>query len=259
MTDIARITKRPKTSVYFHIKNLPLSAEKWISIHSANRLHLLKIAALRKGKSSRGFKKFDRWDADRVALVAHLIFDGEIKRSGCMYNNRNLSLLRKVGACMRRLYSFRPVPYENPITGVHRISYFNVALGNYMKEKSEELLRDVIYFPKELKREFLKSFFDDEGCMDFRPERNHRRIRGYQKNADVLRIVQALLHDFGITSSIQAPNEVFITGKENLKRYQKEIGFSPGVRINGNRPNSIWKKSLEKRELLRRAITSFRN
>ena len=159
---------------------------------------------------------------------------------------------------MGYLYKFEPVRYTNPLTGVKRISYFNVALSIYFKQKANELLKNIETFSKSLKKEMLKAFFDDEGCIDFRKKRNLRRVRGYQKDMKILLLIKKLLANFGIASNIHRPNEVVITGKENLKRFQKEINFSPGVYINGNRSNSIWKKSLEKRDILDLAIKSFK-
>ncbi|MBI2610619.1 LAGLIDADG family homing endonuclease [Candidatus Kaiserbacteria bacterium] len=159
---------------------------------------------------------------------------------------------------MKRIYPASPRRYINTHTGVSRISYFNVSLGEYIKEKSVHLLRAIPSMSVELKRAFLQSFFDDEGCVNFRPHRNHRRIRGYQKDVAILSVVKRLLADFYIESRIQLPNEIVIIGKENFLKFQKEIDFSPGVRINGKRSNSIWKKSLEKRELLERAIASYK-
>ncbi|OHB18815.1 MAG: hypothetical protein A2854_03055 [Parcubacteria group bacterium RIFCSPHIGHO2_01_FULL_56_18] len=159
---------------------------------------------------------------------------------------------------MKGIYPLEPKRYIDAATGVSRISYYNVSLAEYIKRKSIELLQSIGIMPKEFKREFLRSFFDDEGCIDFRPDRGNRRVRGYQKNIEVLKIIHALLTDFAITSRIQLPNEIVIVGRDNFLRFEKEIGFSPGVRINGKRSNSIWKKSLEKRKILRRAIASYR-
>jgi intein-encoded DNA endonuclease-like protein len=159
---------------------------------------------------------------------------------------------------MQHIYSFPPKLYTNPVTGVSRISYHNVALASYLKERSAELLNDVPRMSLDLKREFIKSFFDDEGCIDYRPKRNLRRIRGYQKDTTILTLIQCLLSDFNINSTVILPNEVVITGKNDLQKFQKEIGFSKGVFINGNRTNSIWKKSLEKRAILKAAIESYR-
>lgn len=255
--EIARITGRPKTSVYAHIKKLPLSTEKWTRIRAAHGVHIRKFALAKKGKSNRPFHPFE-WDEESVLMVAHFIFDGGIGHAGCSYNNRNEILLRRVEKLMTKIYKFEPTRYYNRLTGVSRISYFNVALSAYMKARAITLLRDIQKMKPALKVEFLRAFFDDEGCMDFRPARNHRCIRGYQKNVQILESVRAILADLGIDSKMQAPNEIVIAGKNNLLRFQGEINFSPAVCINGNRPNSIWRKSLEKRELLRRAIASYK-
>ena len=256
--EIVKITKRPKSSVYVHIQNLPLSPRKWQQIRAAHGARALQIAARRRGKSAKSYRVFDEWTIDTVCLIAHLLFDGEIKRTHCTYHNRSDTLLYRVGQCMKQIYDPDPKRYRNASTGVSRICYFNVAFAAYIKDKANELLTTVPSFPKELKIQFLRSFFDDEGCMDYRLDRNLRRIRGYQKNVKILGLVQTLLKDVDIEARVQMPNEVVIIGKKNLTRFKEEIGFSPGVCINGNRSNSIWKKPLEKREILRRAIASFR-
>ena len=160
---------------------------------------------------------------------------------------------------MKEIYEYEPKRYFDKKTGVSRIGYFNVALTSYIQTKSKELLSEIENLSKDLKKVFIKAFFDDEGCVDYRPNRNLRRIRGYQKNVSILFLIQKLLVDFEIESKIAKPNEVVISKKKNLINYQKEIGFSSGVRRNENRSNSIWKKPLEKRELLNQAIRSFKN
>ena len=193
-----------------------------------------------------------------VLLVAHLLFDGEIRYTVCGYSNRSILLVKRVEKLMRKVYNFDPSRRNNPQTGVSNLSYHNVALAAYFKKKSKELLAEIRNFPIGFKLEFLRAFFDDEGCMDFRPKDSTRRVRGYQKNTTILHLVQELLANFGIESHVKKPNEVVIIGKENLKKFHKEINFSKGVRVNGNRSNSVWKKSLEKREILKMAIDSYR-
>ena len=258
LPEIVRITKRPKTSVHFHIQNLRLSDKKLRLIRESNAARARELARKKRGVSARLFKKFTEWDKELVCLVSHMVFDGEIKRAGCIYNNRSMALLDRVEHCMKKIYGMEPKRYVNKLTGVARISYFNVSLGEYIKRKAIQLLQEIPTLPMQLKREFLVSFFDDEGCIDYRPDRNHRRIRGYQKEVSMLRIIRRLLRDFDIESRIQLPNEIVIAHKENLLKFQREINFSSGVRINGNRPNSIWGKSFEKRHLLSRAISSYK-
>ena len=258
LTEITKITGRPKTSIYSHIHNIPLSSERKQSIYAASGARAKLVAALRRGKSDRLFSKFINWNNSTVNAVSHLIFDGSISRTSCIYNNRNRSLLVMVENSMKEVYAYEPKRYFNEKTGVSRIGYFNVALSSYLKLKSEELLKGICTLSSDLKREFIRSFFDDEGCIDFRPKQNRRQIRGYQKDNSILFLIQKLLKDFNIESRVIKPNEVVITGKENLEKFQREINFSHGVKLNENRSNSIWKKPLEKRYLLDQAIKSFR-
>lgn len=257
--EIMKITGKPKTSIYQHIRDIPLSPARVQQYKTAAAARIRKYPLERKGKSIRPFSRFSHWTPDTVRLVAHLIFDGEITHGSCIYNNRSLALIRHVEKLMRFLYSFEPKQWLNQLTGVLRISYHNVALSAYMREKASNLLEEIGGLSIECKRAFLEAFFDDEGCMDFRPVTNHRRVRGYQKDVSILVLVQHLLNDFGIPARVVKPNEVIVIGKENLMKFEREINFSPGVYMNGNRSNSRWKKHIEKRELLRRAIKSFKN
>lgn len=259
LSEIMKITKRSKTTVHFHIKNLPLPENRLRQINLERSLRAKEIARLRKGKSDRGFKKFEKWNAATVSLLSHLIFDGSISKTSCTYNNRNMVLLSHVEKCMKTLYKFEPRSWKNEATGVNRISYHNVALANYLNQKAGFMLKEIDGLPKKLKKEFIKAFFNDEGCMDFRPKRNLRQIRGYQKNISSLLLIQALLKDFSIDSKVVRPNEIVISKKDNLLRFRKEINFSEGVKLNENRSNSIWKKPLEKSMLLNMAIASFKN
>jgi len=259
LPEIVRLTGKGKSTVYYHIKNLPLSKERMQKVREEHSKRIRVYPLSRKGKSTRVFRQFNTWSPDLVSLVGHLLFDGEITAHSCVYHNRSAPLIRKVEALMEILYAYPPSIYTNAQTGVRRISYHNVALSSYLKRKSFEILNDVTSLPLESKRAFVRAFFDDEGCMDFRPAENRRMIRGYQKDTRILFLVRKLLEEFDVSSRVKGPNEIIVVGKENLKKFEREINFSPGVRINGNRTNSRWKKHVEKRELLRRAIASFKN
>lgn len=258
LNEIAHITGRPKTSIYAHIRSVPLSEKKKQHARRKAGERFAMVARARKGKSLRPFTRFHSWTPQHALLVAHLLFDGDLMSTKCIYNNRSMALVHRVQTLMRLVYEFEPKQHVDTESGVHRISYHNVALSRYLKEKSQELISRVHMLPSEVQREFLRAFFDDEGCMDFRPKRRIRQIRGYQKNGEVLATVQLLLSFFGISSATKSPNEVVISGKKNLLIFQKEINFSPGVRVNGRRANSTWKKDIEKRELLTQAIGSFK-
>lgn len=258
LAEIVERTRRPKTSVYFHISDLPLSPKTKVRVKKEAGLRIREYSIARKGKSTKIFRRFTAWTPDMVLLVAHLAFDGEIARGVCSYNNRSLVLIDRVERLMKKIYSFEPKRYVEKQTGVTRIAYHNVELGAYLQKKSFELFRVVHKLSLARKKELVRAFFDDEGCMDFRPSRNKRSIRGYQKSRKVLVVVEKLLNDFGIDSHIEEPNEVVISKRENLLKFQTEINFSQGVRVNGNRTNSTWKKDMEKSLLLQMAIDSYK-
>lgn len=258
IVEIMRITGRPKTSIYQHIRTLPLSESRIQSYRKASGKHIRRFAAARKGKSEKQFTPFTEWTPESVLLVAHLSFDGNLRHRTVGYSNRSEALIKRVEYLMERIYEYPPKRSLNVATGVLRTSYYNVTLSLYLKNKSEELLQQIRSSDREHKREFLRAFFDDEGCMDFKIKNNKRRIRGYQKNIEVLYVIRDLLKDIGIDSHIEIPNEVVISRKNNLSAFQREINFSEGVCINGNRSNSVWKEHLEKRDLLQRAIDSYK-
>jgi len=257
LNEIVKITGRSKTTIYFHIKDISLSAEKRTIISQATRERALVNSLKRKGKSLREFSAFTKWKPENVLLVSHLIFDGEISKK-CAYNNRSVALVKRFVLLMEGVYKFPPKRYIDSTTGVIKVSYNNVAMANFFKIKSSELLSCIQKLSISHQREFIRAFFDDEGCMDFRMVKNKRSIRGYQNDMTILGTVQQLLKNFGIEAKLQGRNEVVISGKENLIKFRDEINFSKGVRINPNRTNSLWKKNLEKRKLLDMAIASFK-
>ena len=257
--EIMEVTGRAKSSIHTHIKDIPLSEKRLEEIKNASGKRIRKFALARKGKSIRPFRSFDTWSTDTVLLVAHLLFDGEIARTRCAYNNRSEILIERVVRLMKEWYDFEPSRYYNKVTGVSRVTYSNVALSFYLNKKSKELPKKIKKMPLDLKREFVRAFFDDEGCMDYRPDENRRSIRGYQKDVRILKTIKTLLNDFEIAAHVVLPNEVVIVGKENLMKFEREINFSLGVYMNGNRSNSRWKRHMGKRELLKQAIASFKS
>jgi len=257
LNEIIEITGRSKTTIYHHIKDVALSDNKRRQIAENSRRLAIRVADSRRGVALRPFKSFDKWTPELVLLTAHLIFDGEISKT-CAYNNRSSALISRFVVLMKQVYSFSPKRYLNSVTGAIKVCYNNVAMANFFKLKARELLVCIQKLPTSYQREFLRAFFDDEGCMDFRMVKNKRSIRGYQNDVAILSTVQRLLKNFEIEAKLQGRNEVVISGKKNLIKFRDEINFSKGVRVNPNRTNSLWKKNLEKRKLLDMAIASFK-
>jgi len=262
LREISKLTNIPVVTIHGYVKDIPFSLKlikniKLKQIKNTRRLIKFNVE-VRKGKCIPGriVPKPKEWFCDLIYLVAHFMFDGEITSHSCIYNNRNEVLVNQVRVLMKKVFNLEPYTYLNKGTGVHRISYHYVELAFYIQKKSRELLK---YIQKASKREkiiFLKAFFDDEGCTGLWMRK--RLVRGYQKDLKILELVQKLLKDFTIESKIDKKyKEIVISGKKNLVKFQNVVNFSKGVYINPNRKNSIWKRKLEKREILSKLINSY--
>lgn len=259
--EIIKVLKRPKTSIYFHIKNVSKSLVisekiKKINIKNVEKFRPVKGVSW-KGRHCRGFEK---WTPELVNLIAHSIFDGEIKRASTIYHNRSIPLINNFKDKIKIIYDFEPKLRIDSRSGVIRLEYHSIELTNFLVGKSQELLKIILLSSISFQREFLKAFFDDEGSIYFQKKRNSRRVKGYQYNDEVLFLVQKLLKNFGIESKVNTRfHEIVVSRRENLEKFAKEINFSAGLKVNGKRSNSIWKEDLEKREILKRALNSYLN
>ena len=259
--EIVGTTKLPKTTVYDHIRDIPLSTELEERIIRENIQRLDKFRPNKKGKCIPGriVPKPKGWRNELIFLTAHFMFDGEIRHGNCVYQNRNLALINLVKQFMQEVFNLKPYYKFYEETGVHRISYHYVELANYFKERIEELKKYIKNASLLEKRMFLQAFFDDEGCAYIYIRGNNRKIRGYQHNSETLKLIQAILQDFDIKNRIEEKGkEVVISGKENLIKFRDKINFSKGIYINPERKNSIWKQKLEKREILNIMINSYK-
>jgi len=256
--EIVRTINLPKTTVYGHVRDIPLSIETKERIARENTQRLKEIARRRKGKCIPGriVPKPKGWTNKLIFLTAHFMFDGEATSHSCVYHNRNKSLIGRVKSLMGKIFNLYPRELLNKETGVHRISYHYVELATYIKGKARELKKYIKTASLSEKKIFLQAFFDDEGCV-YKYD-NNRKIRGYQKELKILKLVQRLLKDFQIDSKIdQKYKEIVISRKENIIKFRDKINFSKGIYINPDRKNSIWKKKLEKREILNKIIDSY--
>ena len=256
--EIKNETGLSKTTILHHIKKIPKSDKLKEKIRQISQKTQKRVADSRRGKSVKNyiFKKPKKWDPDFVNLVAHFLFDGRITRTGCIYYSRNEILRNLVISTMRRVTDVSDYKVYETFNGVKRIAYHNVEVAGFIREKADQLLDDILSAPLSHKVSFIKAFFDDEGCVTFTGKK--RLVRGYQHSLSYLRIIQSLLLELGIESKVDERFfEIVISRKENLIKFQKLINFTLGVKVNGNRLNSVWKKSLEKREILKMAVGSY--
>lgn len=258
LTEIQNKTGLSKTTIFHHIQSVPKSDALKYKLRLISQELQKKVSDSRRGKSVKSytFKKPEKWDPDFVNLVAHFLFDGQITRGSCTYYNRNETLLNGIIKSMNKILGVSDYKKYNSSGGVKRVAYHNVEIVAFLRRKRDELQTYIFGASEKEKLSFLKSFFDDEGCVSYSAKR--RLIRGYQHSLNILKIVSTLLSEFTIQNRVDEKYyEIYISRKENLIKFQKFVNFTPGVTINGARSNSIWKKSLEKREILKMAVDSY--
>jgi len=257
--EIMERTGLSKTTIFYHIQSIPKSD---ILIQKLRLIILSKqriLSEQRRGKSTKTylFIKPQIWTVEFVNLIAHFLFDGRITRTSCIYYSRNSVLRDMITEKMERIISIKDYKVYDSSGGVKRVCYFHVEVASFIRQKASELLKYIVSAPDSHKISFLQAFFDDEGCITFTDKK--RLIRGYQHSLPILRLIKKLLADFYIESRIDEKYyELYISKRHNLLKFQKLINFTPEVCINGGRSNSIWKKSLEKREILNMAVNSYK-
>lgn len=259
LTEIMNKTGLSKTTIFHHIKIIPKSDILRTKLLRISRAVQKRVANSRRGKSVKNyiFRKPKKWSPSFVNLASHFLFDGAITKSSCLYYNRNKVLINNVIVKMKKILNVDDYKIYQDHNGVTRLAYHNVELVVFIKDKTTELLNHILFAPKAERIAFLRSFFDDEGSVDFR--RVVRRVRGYQHSDKILFLVQKLLKNFQINSKVDTRfHEIIIGRKENIARFAKKINFSKGVRVNGKRSNSVWKKSFEKRIILSNLLSSYK-
>ncbi|MDP4001827.1 MAG: LAGLIDADG family homing endonuclease [bacterium] len=259
LTEIQNKTGLSKTTIFHHIQSIPKSDALKYKLRLISQELQKRVSDSRRGKSVKNytFNKPEKWSPDFVNLVSHFLFDGQITRGSCTYYNRNEILLNGIIKSMNKILGVSDYKKYDSSGGVKRVAYHNVEIVAFLQRKRDELQTYILSASKKEKLSFLKSFFDDEGCVSYSSKR--RLVRGYQHSIDILKIISTLLSELKIKNRIDEKYyEIYISQKENLIKFQKLINFTSGITVNGNRSNSIWKKSLEKREILDMAIASYK-
>ena len=219
------------------------------------RALMARVNARRRGKAVKSVPwRKPVWSKSLVRLIAHLSFDGRVDRHGCHYYSRSRVQAEHVKRLLCEVLGIDPQMRLRP-NGMWVVSRYNVELAAWLSGKECALLR-VVGARATWRQQWLQAFFDDEGCVTLTKKK--RLIRGYQHSLSILELIKELLAGLKIESRIDSKyGELSISRKDNLLKFQKLINFTPGLRVNGSRSNSIWKKSLEKREILRMALASY--
>ena len=259
MNSIMVKTRLPKSTAYGYIEGIALTQEHKSDILRRRKELLRNKTNPRKGAclSGRNINKPLGWSTKVVRIVSHFMFDGHVRESGCTYYNRSKNQIERLKKLIGQIFKIKPILHTRA-DGVIVMAFHNVEFAAYIKEKIKEIFCFLqTKGTKKEKREFLKTFFDDEGNIYY-TRNDKRRVRGYQKSREILEKIACLLEKFGIKARIDMHSKAIeISGRENLITFAREINFSPLICMNPNRKNSLWQEEIEKREILKMAISSY--
>lgn len=260
LNSIAARIGLPRSTVYWHIKDIALSIEQKNRISKRRIILCAQHPNPRKGKCVRGrlVLKPESWSKDLVHILSHILFDGGIEKYGCAYYSSNPSQIYHVRNLFKKVFGVN-AKIRARSNGVFVLLASYIELADYVRHKEKILLGYIVKgAPREEKRIFIQSFFDDEGSIYFKGGK--RRIRGSQDSPPILRTIKDLLLEFGIDSRIdRTAKAIEVSERRNIEAFKREINFSKGIFVNKDRNNSIWGKKIEKREILSRAIRSYFN
>lgn len=140
--------------------------------------------------------------------------------------------------------------------GVWEVSYYNVAVAAWLSQREHELFR-VLPGQMRWQRQWLQALFNDEGHIYF--SKSVRRIRASQADIDVLTRAQQFLKRLQIQSRVDRHAQAIeISGRKNLVQFKRQINFSPDLRVDPNRLNGLWRRQIEKRQILDLALASYK-
>ena len=183
-------------------------------------------------------KGFDKLTKEKARLIAHLIGDGahyKTKHDYVMkYEVKDNESLQQFNDDVIKVYGLEPSWGLNP-SGMTGELIKLVVLRS--KLAFEDLLRYATYFSAdwelkepilnsslEIKKEFLRALFDDEGSV-----RNKYTISLYSTNKRGLSQIKEILEEFGIKSRFEegfgAKRNVYALSIKDFKLFNDMIGF----------------------------------
>jgi len=178
----------------------------------------------------------------KARIIAHLIGDGCAYKSNHDYNIKyevkDLESLNSFEVDMIFVYGLKLTKgFKNSgITGLpipfirlrSKLAYGDLLKYATFNSKDWKIKGQLLNSSKEIKREFLKAFFDDEGSVI--NEHGKGIIKLYSINRRGLKQVRRLLLEFDIKSQLSygygAKRNVYALLIKELDSFYKEIGFN---------------------------------
>ncbi|MFB6088814.1 MAG: LAGLIDADG family homing endonuclease [Candidatus Aenigmatarchaeota archaeon] len=171
-------------------------------------------------------------------FIGHCLFDGSVFKDGydykIAYTNSSKKLVKLFIKDIEKLFNIQPTQFLEikRKSKSYQVQFFSKKLWTYLRKfinnystsnENCELNNIIFEQDQEFKKEFLRSFWEDEGCISI-----NRTISGSSKNKKIIEQLKILHLNIGIkTSKWNSKKEygllVKIRNKENLLKFYQQI------------------------------------
>lgn len=207
-------------------------------INKNQRLFVEKFAVLKAIKEPKNI------DLVLIRIFSHCLFDGCVKDDGVVYTNASKQLIKEFREDMKNVFGISPdvVVKREKITPYWILCYNYTLVSNFLKRfsKSYSTSSNEVNIPNFLFKEdskfiieYLRCFWDDEGAVKFNGD-----VTAKTKSLKIANQLVKLHYKVGVKvrnyyDSKNVAYELYILRGENLKKFQKIIGFKYGIVCRG--------------------------
>ncbi|MCD6477255.1 MAG: hypothetical protein J7K26_03830 [Candidatus Aenigmarchaeota archaeon] len=253
--EISSKLKITKSTSYKYAKNvrLPVKSKKKISrkIYKRQKKFIENYAKTKK------LPKNIKWNINKARIIGHCIFDGSVTDFNVNYTNSSKKIIDQFIKDIEIVYGLK---YTNiyikkgSVFDKYTVAYSSKKLCEDLKKYSKsynstsnmtKAPKKVFISDKKIIKEFIRTFWEDEGCITINGE-----ILGRIKNKGLRDDLLILHRKVGIACSpYNCSDGAFgiriIINKENLNKF-KSVSFKEAMIVRGNNKGMLKKKLLER-------------
>jgi MiaB-like tRNA modifying enzyme len=199
----------------------------------------------------------------KIRLLGHAIFDGSISKTKnnyyvVSYTNIHENLINQFISDVKMVYGLKPTDVRLRKDGTYVARFCSINLVGDLLRLKKKL--PYILGANELKASFLRSFWDDEGCVNWRSQQDKvgyvhitRQLEGFSKDKKILELLAQTHKSLGVATSVEG-NKIIIRDRTNLKKFEEKVNFTEGIKV--CKGISAF-RGLEKRRLLHLMVNDF--
>ena len=184
---------------------------------------------------------------EMARIIAKICGDGNLSKRYIRYNNTCQDLLDEFCDDVKKEFGAVHLIFGKGNSGTSFVQIQDKRCLNLLRHTLKSYKSKDIKIPKlilnastNIKKEFIRAFFDDEGCANLRI---NQKTKEWKRNVEIsskafifLKSIKHILeNEFGIKTNriikfskkdpLKFCYKLSITGKDNIEKFKKDIGF----------------------------------